>query len=265
MNKTAFFSELRRGLFKGRLSQSQVDGINLLLEATEGQPDAYRAYMLATAYHETAHTMQPIYERGGRKYFRKYDGRKDLGNTQKGDGYRFRGRGFVQITGRRNYEVFSSRLGVDLVANPDLALDQKLAARILVIGMTEGLFTGKKLSDFPAGDFAVMARKVVNGTDRAELIAGYAEDFAQALDAGQRYVPMGPEQIPTTGKSPVKSRTNLAAISAGASVAASTSRDVKSIISGWGIDPQTLLLVIVGAAVAWIIYDRISKMKRFGV
>ena len=96
------------------------------------QDDRWLAYALATTYHETAFTMQPIHERGGPKwFFHVYDkdgGRPkvaaDLGNSQKGDGVRFHGRGYVQLTGRSNYGGKAGKLvGSDLVSNADLALD----------------------------------------------------------------------------------------------------------------------------------------------
>ena len=59
-----------------------------------------------------------------------YEGRKNLGNTQPGDGPRFRGRGFIQLTGRANYDYFGKKIGMDLVNNPDLALRPDIAARI---------------------------------------------------------------------------------------------------------------------------------------
>ncbi|WP_346241505.1 glycoside hydrolase family 19 protein, partial [Streptomyces malaysiensis] len=53
-------------------------------------------------------------------------GRKNLGNTEPGDGHRFRGRGFTQLTGRSNYEAASRDLGIDLVNNPDMAADPEV-------------------------------------------------------------------------------------------------------------------------------------------
>jgi len=188
----AEFWAIVRKLFGGELSQRQVDGIEAILAASFGLPISHRAYMLATARHETADTMQPITEYGGRKYFDKYDtGKlaKALGNTpdKDGDGYLYRGRGYVQITGRANYAKAGDKLGLDLLSNPDAALNPTVAARILVRGCSEGWFTGKKLSDYiPSGkaDAYQQARRVVNGTDRAELIASYAKVFEDALAAG---------------------------------------------------------------------------------
>jgi len=176
-----FYNTLRRSF--GKMKQSQVDGINMLLTATDGQPVMHRAYMLATAWHETARTMQPITEYGGVRYFDKYDtGKlaKALGNTPEadGDGYKYRGRGYVQITGAANYRKAGKALGVDLIARPDEALQPALAARIMVRGMNEGWFTGKKLSDY--NNYRDM-RRVVNGTDKADEIAKYAYVFSAAL------------------------------------------------------------------------------------
>jgi hypothetical protein len=89
------------------------------------------------------------------------------------------GRGFVQITGRRICADWSKRLGVDLLKEPQLAEQPAIASQIIVEGMLLGAFTGKKLSDYitlKRSDF-VNAGRIVNGMDRAELIAGYAREF----------------------------------------------------------------------------------------
>lgn len=183
MSKADFYNAIRP-MFGGSLTSEQVQGIETLLGATQGLPIGHRAYLLATAKHETADTMQPIHERGKKAYFNKYEpGTRignALGNTKPGDGYLFRGRGFVQLTGRANYAKASKKLGVDLVGNPDAALDAKTAARILVRGCMEGWFTGKKLDDYLPDSF-LDARRVVNGTDRAQEIAASAISFGKAL------------------------------------------------------------------------------------
>lgn len=191
MDPAAFFSSMRAGLLGPNLSQIEVDGCNSLLSATVGWPKDWRAYALATAFHETAHTLQPVSEIGAESYFwRRYDPdglnprlARRLGNTRPGDGVRFKGRGYVQLTGRRNYEVMGARLGLGLENEPDLALDPEVAAKILRIGMGEGLFTGKALNDFFCGEKCdpVGARAVINGRDRAHEIARYFRQFRAAL------------------------------------------------------------------------------------
>jgi predicted chitinase len=134
------------------------------------------AYIFATAEHESK-LGQIMIERAwikdeaaNNQYFeQRYQGRADLGNTQPGDGIRFKGRGFCQITGRVNYTDWSKRLGKDLLTNPDLAAtDMSIASSILVIGMRDGTFTKKhKLSDHILGgkrDFQ-NARRIINAPE----------------------------------------------------------------------------------------------------
>ena len=190
INREAFFSECRAVLFYQGFTQQQVGGLNTLLDVLEENKISvnHAAYMLATAYHETAYTMQPITEYGGRAYFDKYDTGKlaaVLENTPEkdGDGFKYRGRGYVQLTGFTNYKRAGSKLGIDLVNNPDLALDAGHAAAIMIAGMSEGWFTGKKLADY-VDDYMpnyVAARRVINGVDKAAKIASEAAAFELAL------------------------------------------------------------------------------------
>lgn len=186
----AFFAKIRE--FWGPLTQEQVDHFNVILQATEGLPLTHRAYILATAWHETGR-FKHMEELGGRTYFNKYNAGtkigKALGNTQSGDGYRFRGRGYVQLTGRRNYNWAAIATGRDLVADPDKVKEPEIAALILVKGMTTGRFTGRKLAD--CKDYPDM-RRTVNGTDRAATIAEYAFRFETALTAARN----APEPLP---------------------------------------------------------------------
>ncbi|HEY9716141.1 MAG TPA: hypothetical protein V6C69_01625 [Trichormus sp.] len=77
---------------------------------------------------------KPIDERGTLEYFTKmYEHRKDLGNVFPGDGARYHGRGFIQLTGRTNYYTFSALTGSDLMQDPDLALNPVMSARILAV------------------------------------------------------------------------------------------------------------------------------------
>ncbi|MVA55949.1 hypothetical protein [Agrobacterium vitis] len=189
MDRAKFFAAVRISLFSGKLSDPQVKGMDAILDewVAQGLTDIrWLAYMLATAFHETGEAMQPITEYGGRKYFDKYDTgalAKALGNTPDadGDGFIFRGRGLVQITGRANYRTF----GIE--DNPDRALDDRVAVKIMFTGMTKGSFTGRKLSDYftPSGSDWVNARKIINRLDRAQDIAGYAKAFNSALAGAQ--------------------------------------------------------------------------------
>lgn len=106
-----------------------------------------------------------------RTYFARYDGRKDLGNTEPGDGFRFRGRGYIQITGRANYAHYSKRLGIDLIAHPDLALDRAAAAAIFA-----AFFFERRLAECAdKADWVTLRRRVNGGLN------GYA-DFRVWID-----------------------------------------------------------------------------------
>lgn len=163
--------------------------------------DAQIAYILATAKHESGNYVYYEEIDSGAQY----EGRPDLGNTQPGDGVRFKGRGLVQITGRTNYQKYSQILGQDFIANPKGMADPKIALFTLVHGSKNGVFTGLKLGDFIGNgksDF-YNARKIINGTDRADLIAGYAQEYLKRVPqlkngSGSNVQPsMAPQTNPT--------------------------------------------------------------------
>jgi predicted chitinase len=90
-----------------------------------------------------------------------YEGRKDLGNTQAGDGPRFKGRGPIQLTGRANYAAAGEALGVDLVSSPQRAADAEVGFRVSAwFWNSRGL---NKLAD--AGDFVGITRRINGGTN----------------------------------------------------------------------------------------------------
>ena len=179
-DREQFFATVRSQLFGGSMAASEVAGVNAILAAWDarvGIDPRFVAYSLATAFHETAKTMQPIEEIGhgaGRPY----------GKPTGPDGRIYFGRGFVQLTWLANYQKVGSLIGVDLVDNPDLALKPDIAAEILTRGMVGGWFTGRKLGDYFAGARSdwVDARRIINGVDKAALIAGYALHFLHAIE-----------------------------------------------------------------------------------
>lgn len=186
----AAFFDAMRPMFGGSLTQDQVNGLLVILEAWKKVGSGKLrdlAYILATAKHETADTMQPVRETKAptdakaKEWLTKAWKAGKLGQVKTpywNTG--FFGRGYVQLTHEDNYRKAGDKLGLDLVADPSKAMIPEIAALILIRGMQEGWFTGKKLSDFPS-DF-VSSRAVVNGSDRATLIAGYAYGFLQALE-----------------------------------------------------------------------------------
>lgn len=169
----SFFKKIREFKLFDKITQKQVDSMTILLtEAEKAFKDKrHVAYLLATTYHETGRTMLPIEERGSDAYLKS----KPY--------YPYIGRGYVQITWDTNYKKFSKILGVDIYNNPLLALDPDLAAKIACKGMKDGLFTGKKLSDYfnDSKTDPINARKIINGLDRAEQIAGFYKKFVECI------------------------------------------------------------------------------------
>jgi hypothetical protein len=198
IDRTIFFAGLRSAVFGGRLSEGQVTGIEAVLTrfCARGWSDPrWLAYMLATAHHETGGTMRAVREtfaesndQAVERLERAFRGGK-LPTVKTpywrpdAKGLSYYGRGLVQITHRENYATMSRVVGHDLVAEPDLALRLDVAATILVVGMSEGLFSGAKLGDFFSGMRAdwTGARRIVNGRDRARAIGAKAQIFDAAI------------------------------------------------------------------------------------
>lgn len=178
-----------RSFLGGKITPEQFKGFVAIREAINSYgKDAinplYFSYMLATSYHEVAGTMQPIEEIGkgrNRKYGKKFD---ITGAIYKFLNHIYYGRGYVQLTWLTNYVKMKESLGVDFVNNPELALVPKHAADIMITGMLKGMFTGLSLSRcIRYGSYAefVYARRIINGTDKDGLIAGYAVNFLECL------------------------------------------------------------------------------------
>jgi putative chitinase len=187
IDRVKLFKHIKQPLFNGKFTQSQVDGLNFILDSCETWKTPlsipFICYMLATAYHETGRTMQPIEEYGKGRYRRYGKKFKISGQPYIDTDNIFYGRGYVQLTWYDNYKLMGRELGLDLIHNPRMALNPVIAAKIMIVGMTKGWFTGKKLTDYfnTRVDNPVEARRIINGVDRAEDIAKYYHIFKEAI------------------------------------------------------------------------------------
>lgn len=192
INRDDFFDTLRTIKLFSKLTQERVNGINFILNEWDKDKDLkdprWLAYMLATTFHETGQTMMPIREWGkGKKhaYGRKLKmNRRPYSKPNK----IYYGRGYVQLTWYENYDKMGRLLGVDLLNNPELALNGKIAAQIMFEGMTKGDsnfgdFTGKCLEMYfnNTKDDPYRARRIINGMDKAKTITGYHKKFLKCL------------------------------------------------------------------------------------
>lgn len=195
IDRKRFFDGIRHQPFDGKLTSQQVKGTTAILDEWEKRKltDLRElAYMLGTAKWETDHEMYPNFEKGGTAYLtRLYDVKgsnpkraREHGNTAPGDGPKYCGRGYVHLTWKNNYAAMTKLLNaaginVDLVKNPELAMRPDIAAFVMFEGMRRGSFTGAKLSTFftPTKSDWVGARKIINGTDRANEIAAISKAF----------------------------------------------------------------------------------------
>lgn len=298
--RKVFFAEIRKTLFRGNFSQSQVNGINSLLDvwdenytsSTSLYPLTHFAYCLATAFHETARTMQPVRETLAKSdkqaIYRlsrsKYTRNKTYWHRDKRTGESYYGRGYVQLTWKDNYEKAAKELSINCVSAPNLVMEPEIAAHILYEGCIEGWFTGKKLADYDTakGFNWKQARRIVNGMDKADMIAAYAKEFYDALVTAEqalkrmssnemRTIPNVEEHV--TGKKPLDSTTNIAALIAatGASVemAAEQFTEVEETLDRvsamTGLTTITLFGILICAAAVWIIRERVLKGRRDGV
>lgn len=226
MNAATFFDRVRP-IFGGSLTQGQVDGLNAVLDAWAkyGNGDSRGlAYVMAIAFHEvnfepdrvenmnysasrirevwpsrfpTVDAARPYANNPEGLANKVYSNRLGNGAEASGDGARFIGRGLAQPTGRGHAEQFTALLGVNFVDHPELYLVPAHGARILVEGMTRGLFTGRKLADyFPPGKVEsrqdiINARAIVNADVAANgpKIAGHYAKFLAAIRAAEAVKP----------------------------------------------------------------------------
>jgi len=188
IDRKVYFDTVRDSLFGGALTQGQVDGQNSTLDVWEsyGLMDLrWLAYILGTTYHEVGKRMLPVRE-GFKQYdkdARKVVSGRSYGHENATSGEVYYGRGNVQLTWDYNYQKMGAILGIDLFSAPDMAMHQDVANQIQFEGMTRGSFTGKKLADYftlTTTDW-YNARRIVNGTDKAQEIADIAKKFYHAL------------------------------------------------------------------------------------
>lgn len=208
MNRQQFYAVVRPSMFAGKLTQAQVEGMEAIFNEWDktGQSDPrWLAYIFSTAHHETGARFAPVeenlnysakrltqvwpsrfpsiavaqpYANNPEKLANKvYGGR--MGNTEPDDGWRYRGRGFVQVTGKDNYAKYG------LSDNPDAASHNEAAAHIIVDGMINGRFTGLLLRAFfdHDSDNAVGARKIINPDSNGPAIAKHYEAYLKAIKA----------------------------------------------------------------------------------
>ena len=188
-----FFAFARRAPFGNSLTKEQVAGCEAIINAWTGEDDRQLAYILATSFHETAGTMAPVREGSTRTrrltdaQARRVTAKYRYGKPDPITGQVYYGRADPQLTWKRNYEKMGKALGLNLVDNPDLILEPATSKRALILGMVDGMFTGKKLSDYfnATKDDPEGARRIVNGTDKASLIAGYHRNFLDSLKAAR--------------------------------------------------------------------------------
>ncbi len=187
INRKFFFDQVRNSLFNGKLTLSQVKGLEAILNEWESnnskKDDRWLAYMFATTHHETDTTMQPIEEYGkgkGRKYGKRL---KMSGLAYTNTTNIFYGRGFVQLTWYENYDKAGKKLKADFIKYPEKVMELSNATRIMFLGMAEGWFTGKKLGDYfnATKEDWYNARRIINGTDKASAIAAYGLKYYAAI------------------------------------------------------------------------------------
>lgn len=194
INQKSFYSKLKISKLSKllKINNNQIEGINIIFKEWDSRKDftdiRWLAYMLATFYHECDGKMQPIEEYGkgkNRPYSKKI---KISGKSYSTPNKIYYGRGDVQLTWFENYELMGRLLGIDLLNNPELALEPTIACKIMFEGMTKGAssfgdFTGKCLEMYfnKTTNDPINARRIINGKDKATLIKGYYDSFLICL------------------------------------------------------------------------------------
>lgn len=187
MKRELFIQQINANV--GKITPPATAGIELILDEAEKRntPINDLAYILATAWWETAKTMQPVREAF---FISKDTSKAEQWRKRNLHYYPYYGRGYVQLTWKHNYKFAGEKLGHDFVNHPDLVMDPQNAIEIMFTGMQQGWFSGKSLDDYiddieesDNKDIAeyIQARKVINGKDKAVAIAGIALKFEGSL------------------------------------------------------------------------------------
>jgi len=156
-------------------AQKNLEAITAAMEEFGIDTPARQAMFLANVGHESGglHWASEIW--GPTIAQQRYEGRRDLGNTQPGDGFKYRGRGWLQTTGRANYTALSEHLGVDYVSDPDRLAEPEDAAR------SAGYFwQSHNLNQYAdAGDFLAVVKRInggYNGLSERQMLWGEAKE-----------------------------------------------------------------------------------------
>jgi putative chitinase len=274
MNKTTFFAYARRAPFGGRLSQAQVDGTSAILAEAERRnlPDEQIAYILATVFHETGGKMHPIKETqkpseqfvADKTVVKRLDNAWASGKLKQvrtpywrfdKKGKAWFGRGFAQVTHETNYKKFG------IADAPEKALELSTAIRVLFEGMVLGKFTGRKLADYfgkgkanPEG-----ARVIVNGTDKATLIAGYYRNFLDSLIAAREMKAAAPDDAKPDDVPLLKDKTVQTIVAAGGGTFLTGL--ISAVSYPWAFLTIALVLVAIGGGF-WLWHTGRLELKR---
>lgn len=145
--------------------------------------EAMQEFEINTNVREAAFLAQIAHESGSLKYVKEiasgeaYEGRQDLGNTERGDGVRYKGRGLIQITGRNNYKSCGDALGVDLISSPE-----ELETTILACRSAAWFWHSRNLNELAdKGDFKLITKRINGGYNGYQDRLSYYERAQQVL------------------------------------------------------------------------------------
>lgn len=251
---------------------------DLLKQFAKVGPTVLAEYEINTALREAHFWAQAAHETGGFKFMheiwgptdaqKRYEGRKDLGNTEPGDGKRYAGRGIFQLTGRANYKKYGEILGIDLVGDPDKAADPETSLRIAC-----EYWKSRNINACADKDDVVAVTKKINGgtngiADRRVCLATAKKMWADNYESDMVPVPKQERTI-------VESKQGNSAVAIGAlgSVGAAKevveqvqeANDLFGTVMGLFANTQFLMMAAIVGLGAAIWYWRKKHMEAHGV